>query len=674
MMVNRSDCIFVAFIVVALIAATVIAVGRVHIEGSSPAVEMIVDADDARQVAAAAGLSLPELLTRLRQAGATALAVREMTVEELAQAGRLRVASTAQGTFVEFPDVQSASMIAVAIQAKLPKAKLMMATQAPVVAAMDMQPEQLAKVPVLLRLEDIQAARTANLRLVARLGNFAAATPQAITAAAAEAAAAGARLIVFRDEEVLGYRALIKETAEAFGRQKLLYGLIEMTSQKGDEDLASRMTTELVRVHSITDAEMQTLTPQAAVLRYARAVRERSVRACYVRLLVQPNDDPMARNVEYLQAVARAVGAEGFRIGPPGPFKAPEDWPPVFPRALVLLALPAALVLLVRRLTPLGEGWSWLAFVVVALLGFALAETRGRLVVPISGLSAACIFPALATVAALQRARKAAGTSAVRFSAPSGSGAQRRADARSPIGPALAALTLACVTSLAGGLLIAGLYSRLGYLVGAEPFVGVKLSYLAPLPFILLAVIGDVPGGTEPWSVWWMRVRLRVGEFLRRPVVVVEATAILVALGAIAFVLMRSGNESAVAPSAVELKVRSLLESWLVARPRTKELLIGHPALMLAFALSLRGRKTWLPFAALLAAIGQISIVNTLCHFHIPLYISLLRILHGFWMGALAGVITILIWRALFDRRQPTAAQTPSLPSLPPAGPARSAG
>jgi hypothetical protein len=669
MMVDRSDWSFVALIVVALIAATVIAAGRVHIEGTSPAVEMIVDADDARQVAAAAGLALPDLLTRLRQAGATALAVREMTVEEMAQGGRLRVASTAQGTFVEFPDVQSASMIAMAVQAKLPRAKLMMATQAPVLVAMDMQPEQLAKVPVLLRPEDIQAARTTNLRLVARLGNFAAATPQAITAAAAEAAAAGAKLIVFRDEEVLGYRALIKETAEAFGRRKLLYGLIEMTSQKGDGELAGRMTTELVRVHSITDAEMQTLTPQAAVLRYARAVRERNVRACYVRLLVQPNDDPMARNVEYLQAVVAAIRGEGFRIGPPGPFKAPEDWPWVFPRALVLLALPAALVLLVRRLTPLGEGWSWLAFVVVAGLGFALAETRGHLVVPISGLFAACLFPALGTVAALQLgrarprtprlwARKAAGTPGP----------------RSPIGPALAALTLACVTSLAGGLVIAGLYSRLGYLVGAELFVGVKLSYLAPLPLILFVVIGDVPGRTEPWSVWWMRLRLRVGEFLRRPVVVVEATAILVALGAIAFALMRSGNESAVTPSALELKVRSLLESWLVARPRTKELLIGHPALMLAFALSLRGRKTWLPFVALLAAIGQISIVNTLCHFHIPLYISLLRILHGFWMGALVGVVTILIWRALFDRRRPPVAQAPSLGSVFPAGSARPAG
>lgn len=632
---DRSDRVFVAVIVVGLIAAVFVLVGRLAVEHSSPTVEVIVDADDARQLAAAAGLPLPDLLTRLQEAGATALGVREMTVEELAQAGRLRVVSTPEAAFLELPDMQSASGIALAIQAKLPKARLMMATQAAVVAAPGMAADQLAQVPVLLRPEDIQAARTAGLRLVARLGNFATATPQAVDAAAAEAAAAGAKLVIFRDEEVLGYKALINRTAQAFRKRKLLYGYIEMAGQKGDGELAARLTTELVRVHSITDADIQTISPAVAVLRYARAVRERSVRACYVRLLVQPSDDPVARNASHLQAVVKAVRAQGFRIGPPGPFKAPDGWPPALPRALVLLALPGGLLLLVRRLAPLGEGWSWLVFVVVALLGFALAETRGALVVPMSGLAAAGIFPALGTVAALQWARRSAATSAL----------------RSPIAQALAALALACLTSLLGGLLTAGLYSRLGYLVGAAQFVGVKLSYVAPLPLILFAVIGDVPGSKEAWSLWWTRLRLRIGGFLSRPVAVVEAIALLLALGAVAYALMRSGNESAVAPSALELKTRNLLESWLIARPRTKEFLIGHPALMLAVALSLRGRGRWVPFVGLLAAIGQVSIVNTYCHFHIPLYISLLRTLHGFWMGALVGVIAILIWRWLFTRQ-----------------------
>ena len=93
--------------------------------------------------------------------------------------------------------------------------------------------------------------------------------------------------------------------------------------------------------------------------------------------------------------------------------------------------------------------------------------------------------------------------------------------------------------------------------------------------------------------------------------------------------------------------MRSLLETILIARPRTKEFLIGHPALMLAVVLALRDRRTWLPLAALIGAIGQISLLNTFCHFHIPLYLSLLRSVHGVWIGAIIGVLVILLWRAL---------------------------
>jgi hypothetical protein len=71
---------------------------------------------------------------------------------------------------------------------------------------------------------------------------------------------------------------------------------------------------------------------------------------------------------------------------------------------------------------------------------------------------------------------------------------------------------------------------------------------------------------------------------------------------------------------------------------------------MLAVALALRNRRAWLPLVALLAGVGQVSLVNTFCHFHTPLVVSLLRTGHGLWIGALIGVAVILVWRLLFDR------------------------
>jgi hypothetical protein len=40
----------------------------------------------------------------------------------------------------------------------------------------------------------------------------------------------------------------------------------------------------------------------------------------------------------------------------------------------------------------------------------------------------------------------------------------------------------------------------------------------------------------------------------------------------------------------------------------------------------------------LIGLIGQISIVNTFLHFHIPLELCLLRTLHGLWIGSLISL------------------------------------
>lgn len=642
---DRSDWLFLFLIVTGLAAATVLATGRARIERSNRAVELIVDADDVRELSLATGVSVPDLLVQLRRSGATALGVQELTLEELQQLGYLHTLPNKAGgtTFLIAGDEKLASSLATALRFKLPGTTVKMAGNGKDLGvsalgpkiSVDLTMDQLAEVPVFLRPDDLRAARAANLRMVGRLMNFGGASPKAITGAARAAAAADVRLVVFREDEVLGYQALLEETARAFRKYGLLYGFIEIASQKGDEALASKLASQLVRLHSMTDGEVQNTTRSVAVARYVRAVRERNIRACYLRLLAGPRRDPVAANTDYVRAVSTAIRAAGFGIGPPAPFKGPENWPPRDLRAVVLLALPAAFVVLVRRFAPVREGWAWALFLVVAGCGFALAQWRGPLVVPLSGLAAACIFPSLAVVGSLQWAR-------------SRSYSPRSRDAA---GAALTGLILASVFSLVGGILIVGLFSRVGYLVGAGRFVGVKLSYLVPMSLVLLAVIGDLPGRVEPGSVWWARMQLRVRELFGRPLIVIEAIAILAALGAIVFALMRSGNQSLVAPTGLELKLRNLLESLLVVRPRTKEFLIGHPALMLAIAICLRGRRRWLPFAALLGAVGQISLVNTFCHFHTPLSVSLLRTLHGLWMGALVGIAVVLIWRLLFARQ-----------------------
>ena len=105
---------------------------------------------------------------------------------------------------------------------------------------------------------------------------------------------------------------------------------------------------------------------------------------------------------------------------------------------------------------------------------------------------------------------------------------------------------------------------------------------------------------------------------------------------AVAIYVARTGNEG-MSVSGLELQFRSLLDQILGVRPRTKEFLLGHPALLLLLIYGYRDNR-FLPLL-LLAAIGQASLVNTFAHIHTPLLISLLRACHGLWLGILLGLL-----------------------------------
>ncbi len=242
MTVDRSDRFFAFLVIVGLAAAAFLAIGRVGIESRNRTVEIIVDGDDVRQLSMSAGLSSAETLNQLRTAGATALAVREVTVGELSTFGEVLALAMPGAVSLVSTDPTLLSSLAVALHGKLPKVEIgIVESQTPAIVLRGVTMDQLAKVPVMLRRDDLQAARAANLRVVARLMNFPGASPEAIAAAARTAKSAGAKLVVFREDQVLGWQDLLPEVASAFDRSGLLYGYVEIINQKGGDALASKL-------------------------------------------------------------------------------------------------------------------------------------------------------------------------------------------------------------------------------------------------------------------------------------------------------------------------------------------------------------------------------------------------------------------------------------------------
>jgi hypothetical protein len=120
----------------------------------------------------------------------------------------------------------------------------------------------------------------------------------------------------------------------------------------------------------------------------------------------------------------------------------------------------------------------------------------------------------------------------------------------------------------------------------------------------------------------------------------VEVRHIVYALSALLLlvvILIRSGNAST--PWLMpDMPLRQFMEDLFSVRPRTKEFLFAQPLLFLGFY-----RRQ--PLFLLLGMIGQVSVINTFLHAHSFVTVSLVRSLHGMWLGLVIGAVLAAVWR-----------------------------
>lgn len=189
----------------------------------------------------------------------------------------------------------------------------------------------------------------------------------------------------------------------------------------------------------------------------------------------------------------------------------------------------------------------------------------------------------------------------------------------------------AAIIALIGAWFVATLLYGNLFLVKIDEFRGVKLLFLLPIVLTGLHVIRD-------------HVKELAMAVARNYYFIIFA---VIAAG-LAILLMRSGNDAGEIVSGTELMLRQGLEDLMFVRPRTKEFLIGYPIFVLAMYIIYQG-KGWEQRIGkyLLAggAVGFLSTVNTFTHLHIPLYISFLRTIYGFAIGALLGIVLIWLYK-----------------------------
>lgn len=617
---NRSRNTVIVLIALSAVLALVGTAMRWRAERNSRMVGIALDDQQVLQIAADSASSPLSVLNSLRRAGATSLSVTEQSVEDLILTGDIQwhvpnALTVSNSNLLQRLNSRMNGQIVWSEKPGKPSAgKILLSAPAPQGGWVSFQtatsPGVLRMLMVGLDRRMVIAAQKTGLQVIARLRNSPVASKAYIRARLDDAVACGASVVIFNADEVLGFRDLISYTAVQMKSRELLYGSVEMGKQKGDMALTAKMADRMVRVHSIPAAEMGTLTPGEMLDRFERAAKERNIRLCYVRVPSVTDEDAAAGTVDFISSLKASLEKSGMGVGRPKPVLDP--FVPTVLNALAGAGGLVALLLLIELLLVLPGGT--MLPVLVYLLGAVLGLT-GETGLKVCALAAAIALPSLGIISV-----------------------KLTLECRcSPITHALKLLTSMVAWSLVGALLIVGCLANLDFMIKANQFAGIKFAHLAPILAAGWYWGLNVYECQNPKQLG-LRLKALWKSIAAYPITVGLASGLLVGLVLIAVVLMRTGNEPGVGVSSLEMKFRSLLEWVMVVRPRTKEFMIGHPAMLLALTLATLGRPKWwwMPFL-LLGALGQASLVNTFCHIHTPLGISVLRMGYGVLLGCIIG-------------------------------------
>ncbi len=419
--------------------------------------------------------------------------------------------------------------------------------------------------------------------------------------------------------------------------------LPDMYSPTGDMAYASRLPGQVVRTHVIPVPAGYDR--HALVVRAHRAEKERGVRFVVLRASsADPRSRlPLSTVLDLAPPLTRNLPF-GLHLGTPDAQPAVE--PVLWERAL---ALTGGLVLLAMA------GFWWLgsiarrrAAATVTFAGVVLTAATGlaalltdrllpwQLVTFVVG-SAGAVLSVLAAM------RSAAGPaeseSAESVEAPE---TARRGGGGRPF----LAYVLGVWVAVTTGIVVAAFGARSLSMVGLAPFVGVKALLVGPP--VLVAVYAVLHARRRRAAVRDAADRAPAAPRGRRLVRAVRAIrprhvlAAAVVLALVGYLLVRSGNYGA-APG-FELSLRDTLDEALYIRPRFKEAFLGLPALMVALVLTARHGWSGLGWvAAVVAAVGTASTVDTFGHFHTPVAAALLRTGYagvcGLVLGALAAAV-----------------------------------
>ncbi len=448
-------------------------------------------------------------------------------------------------------------------------------------------------------------------------------------------------------EGVIGYDDGIETARDYITKNHVTIGLIENTTQLqnilqfGVNDIVKSTGYDAVRIFSVWDYIQNRYQyygyegAKEIENTLFRAVVERNVRLIYFKPIKEFKDQhvyvteldeyqTMFSNLETrleqhkIEFGSRASVMDQYTVS-------------LWAKFAMALGCVAAAVLLIRSILPINRRMKAGLFA----LG-ALGATGAYAVMPgyaelMTSFAAAVIFPSVATLFIIRQSKEFSDT-------------LDRSE-RLPKIVGLGILTLLCgvVISLMGGLMTAAPISSVNYMLEIDIFRGVKLAQLLPLLFFIAAYLAYYGYG-ESKKYRGILEYNDLREMMNASIKVWMVLIGIILLGVGYYYIERTGHDSSIQVSGLEMIFRNLLEDNLTARPRSKEFLFAFPAVMMLLYTSVRKFKLWPIVFGLASIIGMTSVANTFMHIRTPLYLGFARTGYSLLFGIVIGIVGILIF------------------------------
>lgn len=680
-MKSRYNPLLLAVIVIGLVCALWLNVVRHDVEQKNNTVEMAMEYEGLRKLAALQGLPEEDVLRQFKDAGINSLMIFDTTLERLTNngeiqtvtGGELRQAAALGSSMGVFANVgagdieENAAYVAatdkqsvlddveqdlclrygadrVKVVSENPRIIKIKGSTTPLPDGKYDEPQGLLQAPLGLPVQDMRNVAALGFKIIVRPQNYVDVTDEQIDGIFARIKEAGVPVDALMPcgTEVVGYPNKMKHLGERMQENNMTLVMLEHYTQlqfakiDGLLPLAEFNDYKAARSYVIDPTEQKKISVGEALRRWALTDEERNIRVNYIRPFLMPEggQDIMKTNLKYVRDIKASVEARGYTIGEAGVFSAEnkDGFAPYFPAKVsfipIVLAIAAGVVLYLALLFNLGGKQQIVLWAVFSAGALALLFIgRGLFTRQLLALAAASVFPVLSMNVIFNIWDK------------------NTSDKHSLLAicwNGIWQLALAIALSLVGAAFLSAILTDSRFLLEIDIYRGVKLTFILPVMltavlfmkrYDLLQVVG------KGLKTLWERLNglLDTGITFRH-------VAVLAVLLFIAYYFVgRSGHTGGVPVPAIELKMRAFLEQLMYARPREKEFMIGHPAFFVAVLAVYRCAPRWWQFVLTCAAvIGQGSLVQTFCHMRTPVVMSFARALDGYAVGVVFGVIAVL--------------------------------